>query len=134
MKTKEKALEAVPATKEETAEFGYYSKLLGKPFDTLDELREAEKAKRDEIKKQEELSSKKRERAKEIEDAYKHSMEVRKKAQEMIREADDAYYNLRDEFIKDYGSFHMTYSSNSTEDPIVRASDLLEDVARFLIW
>ena len=43
------------------------------------------------------LAEARKERAKEVEEAYKEAMEAQKK-----------FYELRNQFVKDYGSFHMT--------------------------
>ena len=117
-------------TKTEVVSYGYYSKLLNKPFDTVEELKAAEdeynKAHDEKIK----LAEEKKTRAKEIEDAYKHSMEVRKEAQKMIKEADDKYYELRDKFVSDYGSYHLSYYNDGKES-VVKFSDLIDS---FFKW
>jgi len=99
----------------------YYSEKVKKLFDSEKELETAEKefdAK--ELEEKKKLEAKKA-RATEVEDAYKHSIEVRKEAQKLIDEADNAYYDLRDAFVKDYGSFHMTYK-DSSEKPVTLSS------------
>lgn len=119
---------------QEVVSYGYYSKLLKKPFDKLEDLKTAEdeynKAHEAELKKAEERKI----RAKEIEEAYKHSMQVRKDANELIRKADEAYYKLRNDFIKDYGSYHVSYS-NSNGNEVVTISDLFDSFFNFnKIW
>lgn len=83
----------------------YYSEELSKTFDTEEECLAAEKeyfekleaAKQEKLKLKEEKSA----RAKEVQDAYTEWMEAEKK-----------YKSLRNDFIKDYGYFHATYSSS----------------------
>lgn len=53
------------------------------------------------------LAETRKARAKEIEDAYKAA-----------READRHYLELRNAFVKDYGSFHMTVRSQEAPTPI----------------
>lgn len=73
----------------------YYSEELKKYFNDEAECRKAEKEYEEkhaaELKAKEERAK----RAKEINDAYAH------------------YVKLRNEFIKDYGSFHMTYDDGN---------------------
>ena len=52
------------------------------------------------------LAEARKERAKEIEDAYKEMQDMNKAA----RAAERHYLELRNKFVKDYGSFHMTVS------------------------
>jgi len=112
-------------TKTDVVSYGYYSKLLNKPFDTLDELKAAEeeyhKAHDEELKRAEE----RKQRAKAVEEAYRHSMDVRREANEAIRKADEEYYKLRNEFVKDYGSYHVSYS-NKDGNEVVTVSDLFD--------
>ena len=77
----------------------FYSEKTQKLYNSIEELKNAEK----ELAKQEEEEKAKRDarakRAKEVEDAYKH------------------YKDLLDAFIKDYGSYHMSINdSNSIFD------------------
>ena len=118
-------------TKTEVVSYGYYSKLLNKPFDTVEELKAAEdeynKAHEVELRKTEERKAK----AKAIEAAYKHSMDVRRTAQQAIREADEEYYKLRNEFVKEYGSYHVSYS-NTNGNEVVTVSDLMDSFFKTL--
>ena len=54
----------------------------------------------------------------------------RKEAQKMIKEADDKYYELRDKFISDYGSYHLSYYNDGKES-VVKFSDLIDS---FFKW
>ena len=96
----------------------YYSEKLNKVFDTTEALesaekdyqaKEAEKAKLTEVKKQ---------RADEIKLAYKKTMDAREQARKIIKEADDNYYKLRDKFVEDYGSYHMSYYNDGKNERI----------------
>ncbi|MBO7732410.1 MAG: hypothetical protein J6S67_07650 [Methanobrevibacter sp.] len=105
----------------------YYSEKSKKFYKTEEELKEAEEAfdaERAEIDKR---AAEKKSRAQEVEKAYKHAEEVRKTAAEMIREADKEYYTLRNEFVKDYGSFHMSILEKDSDgdDVIVALSNAL---------
>lgn len=108
----------------------YYSNNTGKIYQTMDDLRAGEAAYQIELEKKENLSSIKRERAKAIEDAYKHTINVRKECSNKIKEADDEYYKLRDAFVKDYGSFHMTYTDSDSGHTSLStfSNDVLSDV------
>ena len=80
-----------------------------KEYATVEECLEDE-AKYDEMiaKKKEEAerkSAERKERAKEVDEAYLAEKEAERK-----------YVELRNKFVKDYGSFHMTYST--TEKPL----------------
>jgi len=82
----------------------YYSDLLKKFYDNEKDCLEAEKAQKAKLEQEEkskkELAEKRKLRAKEVEDAYK-----------AVQEASKNYAKLRNEFVKDYGSFHMTFTS-----------------------
>lgn len=94
----------------------YYSTLTGKLYDTEKDFNEGEKAylaeqekikkeKEEKVKKEKALSKEKSKRAAEIEQAYKD-----------IINAQNKYSELRKQFIKDYGYFHMTFSSTSPNE------------------
>ena len=79
-------------------------------FDALTAKKEAEQKK---------LAEQRRERAREVEDAYKRAVE-----------ADKEFSRLRNKFIHDYGSFHMTYRS---ENDTTTLEDNFQDMLSFLI-
>jgi len=83
----------------------YYSEELKKTFDTEEECVTAEKVylqKLEDAKnKQLKLKEEKTARAKEVQDAYTAWIEAEK-----------TYKSLRNDFIKDYGYFHATYSTS----------------------
>lgn len=122
--------------KVEEPSYGYFSRLLKKDFDTVEELVKAEeefnKAHEAEIKAKEEKKTK----AEAIECAYRNVIEARKdakriieeaqeKASEIIKTAESKYYELRNAFVKEYGSFHSTYTNNNGEETIT-IGDLFE--------
>lgn len=83
----------------------YYSEELKKTFDTEEECVAAEKeylqAIEDEKAKALQLKEEKTTRAKEVQTAYEDWIEAEKK-----------YKSLRNDFIRDYGYFHATYSTS----------------------
>ena len=129
--------------------YGFYSKVLKKPFDTLEELEQAEKEYNEihavEIKAAEE----KKNLAHEVEESYKNYLnvyaqcneefkDVQKKLNEQVAKAKNEYTDLKNEFIKKYGSFHMTYKD---EEPKVEISEdnlddefILNVLRRLWLW
>ena len=93
----------------------YYSETLNKVFENEKECLNAEKeyeAKvEEEEKRKKELADSRKIRAKEVEDAYK-----------AIIDAQKHYNNLKNKFVEDFGSFHMTFST--TDDFHSLFSDL----------
>lgn len=83
----------------------YYSDLLKKVFDSEDACVAAEDKYLTEMEakdaREKELREKRKERAKEVEDALKAVTEAQKK-----------FVDLKREFIKDYGSWHVSFSTN----------------------
>lgn len=88
----------------------YYSEKLNKLFDSEEELDKAEDEFDSQKKEIEAKKEEKKARAKEVEDAYKATIIARKEATKIINEADKKYYDLKNTFIKDYGSFHMSFT------------------------
>jgi multidrug resistance efflux pump len=86
----------------------YYSDILKKTFDTEKACLEAEKAHTDELalaeKQKKELAETRKARAKEVENAFKD-----------LQQAQKNYNELRNKFVKDYGSFHMTFSNQGDD-------------------
>ena len=120
-------------TKETSLSYGFYSKLLNKPFDTLEALQEAELEYRKEHDEKLKLSEEKKARAKEIEDAYKELVQVKKECNEKIREADKKYNDLVNKFIKDYKYYHMTYTDDGVKNAVT-VSDLLDSFFNFRLF
>ena len=103
----------------------FYSELTRKVYDSPEDLEKAElklkeeqeKAKKaaEEAKaKREALAAEKEARAKEVEDAYKEIVKAQKK-----------YNELKNQFIKDYGRFWMSYTDT---DNNVDLMDLFRDL------
>ena len=99
----------------------FYSENLKKFFDTEKEcLAAEEESKRKaevEAKKKEELANARKERAKAIDEA-----------REVMIKAEKDYNKLVREFIKDYGSYHFSYSSNDVDDD--ELNDLFDSLFR----
>lgn len=95
-------------------DYGFYSKLLKKPFDTVEELETAEADYRKKHEAEIKAVEVKKGRAKEVNDAYKNYVEAGKK-----------YDELLDNFIKDYDAFHMTYKESFKPMSLVEIIDKL---------
>ena len=76
----------------------FYSEVTKKLYDTPELAKEAEDAVQAAEEKASKLKEMRAARAKEVTDAYDH------------------FVALREAFLKDYGSFHMTYHRNSKDD------------------
>lgn len=89
----------------------YYSEVLKKTFDSEDECLKAEedyRVKTEEAeKKKAELSNARKARAKEVSDARVEMQNAKQK-----------YTDLLIAFIKDYGSYHMTFSNGDKTEAI----------------
>ena len=81
-------------------DYGYYSKKLNKPFDTLDELKKAEGALEEKEKQVERAKIERATAAKEIEELIKQRDELQKKIDEKLNA-----------FVKKYGSYHYTFKN-----------------------
>ena len=128
-------------------DYGYYSKLLQKPFDSLNELTKAEEAYRAEQKEKENAATQKKADAKKVEDAFKALNDARKtykedltqltkeyseeldnlkKAYELgkkdiqdtLAAAEDTYAKALKAFTDTYGNFHMTLKDGDFETTI----------------
>lgn len=103
----------------------FYSEKTKKLYSTSAELEKDEKALSEKEAEKNKLSETKKIRATEVEKAYKEVLEARKQAQELIRKADDNYETLKNNFVKDFGCYHMTYSTSNDEED-VSVDDLIE--------
>ena len=106
----------------------YYSEILNQLFDSQTALYEAEKAKAEaEEKKKAEEKAKKEERAlraKEVEKALKEANEAQAKAIQLLKN-----------FTKDYGYFHMSYSTddaNKADEKKVKFSNTTDTFLNLL--
>ena len=110
------------AKEEETQNYSYYSNLLKKVFSTKEEMFKEENKYREENKKQLELQQVKRDESKAIKDAYEQYLKVVEESNKKILDAKNEYLKLRSDWIKKYGSFHMTYTS---DDKDITLNDVL---------
>lgn len=101
-------------------DFGYYSKLLQKPFNSVAELKKAEEEYHAEQNEKLAKLGKKKELAHKVEDAYSSYMKILEDGNKQIsdfvskvkkeqQEAYNKYIEERNKFIDTYGSFHMTF-------------------------
>ena len=90
----------------------YYSENLKKLFDTEKDLKEAETKYEVALKAKDDLKAEKKKRAEEVENAYKKTLEIKKEYAKKLDEAEAEFIKLKNKFVEDYGSFHMTYSSS----------------------
>ena len=107
----------------------YYSEKLNKLYDSEEKLFDDERVYEEQLteKKQKEelLKSQRKDRANEIikatEDYNNYVQEAQKKEQELL----DKVISLRNDFIKDYGCFNVSYKTTS---PIVKAPKSIFDI------
>lgn len=85
----------------------YYSELVNKIYDTKEECEKAEEAlaakKKAEEEKQLTLKNERETRSKAVVEAFKKARETEMEANRLMKE-----------FVKDYGSFHMSYNGKSS--------------------
>lgn len=121
--------------------YGYYSKVLKKPFDTIEELTKAEKEYQDEKSLETKKLDEKKEEAKKVKAAYDNYIKTVEESNKVIKELRDkdykayqAYTELKNDFIEKYGYFYQCYYKKSNNDEIpsvytnvLTLSDLLEE-------
>ena len=127
--------------------YSYYSRVLEKPFDSVEELKKAEAAHYDKLKAKEDAASQKKADAKKVEDAFKalnaarkaykedltqltkeyaESLEELKKAYELgkkdihskLADAESAYSAALKEFTGKYESYHLSLKDGDFETTI----------------
>lgn len=127
--------------------YGYYSKVLNRPFDSIEELKEAEAAYYDELKAQEAKVAQKKADAQKVEDAFKALNTARKEYKEKITQltteysealtnlkkafelgkkdmrdtlaaAEDTYATALKEFTAKHKNYHMTLKGDDFETTI----------------
>ena len=85
----------------------YYSEMTNEVYETKEECEKVEKAlvakKQAEEEKQLALKNEREARSKEVVEAFKEAREAETKAQKLLNE-----------FVKDYGSFHISYNGKSS--------------------
>lgn len=106
----------------------YESELTGKTYESKEECLEAEKQHKLQIKGKEERGK----RAKEVKDAYEHYLKVCEEGRKKSTDAYNAYVNLKNEFVKDYGSFHMTVTNEENKLPDVKVEPLFKSMIDFI--
>lgn len=84
--------------------YSYYSNVLKKPFDTVEELQKAEAKYNEEILAKQKAQEQRKARAAEVESALKAADEAYKK-----------YTKLLNAFVKDYGSYHTTITESNSD-------------------
>ena len=110
--------------KERSKEYNmkYYSEMTDKVYETKEECEKAEEAivakKKAEEEKQLALKNERETRSKAVVDAFKKAREAEAEAQKLLKE-----------FVKDYGSFHISYNGKSS---IPSMFDVLNDF--FWFW
>jgi seryl-tRNA synthetase len=133
--------------KKNNVEYGYFSKLLKEPFDTIEELREAEEAYYAKQKAKEDAAVQKKADAQKVDEAFKalnaarkaykedltqltkeyaDSLDNLKKAFELgkkdltnkLAEADEAYQVALKEFTDKYDSYHLSLKDGDHETTI----------------
>lgn len=103
--------------------YGYYSKLLNKPFDTVEELQEAEAKYNAEVKAKEDKAAAKKADAKKVEDAFKAMNAARKdykeKLTQLTKEYSEELTNLKKAF--ELGKKDITSKLAAAEDTYAKA-------------
>lgn len=103
----------------------YYSEITKTMFNTVEELQKAEAAviKREKEKADAEKAkaAQRATRAKEVEKAFKDAEAARRKAAKLLQD-----------FTKDYGYFHMSYSLDDTDEETEKIPDFFGELANFL--
>lgn len=121
--------------------YGYYSKILNKPFDTLEELTKAEREYQDKKSLETKKIDEKKEEAKKVKVAYDNYIKTVEESNKVIKELRDkdykayqTYVELKNNFIEKYGYFYQCYYKKSNNDEIPSIyfdtptlSDLLEE-------
>ena len=99
----------------------YYSEMTDKVYETKEECEKAEEAivakKKAEEEKQLTLKNEREARSKAVVEAFKKARETEMEANRLMKE-----------FVKDYGSFHMSYNGKSS---LPTLADFLDS---FFIW
>ena len=103
----------------------YYSEKLKKLFDTEKDLKAAEKEQEELALVQKKELDIKKEMAKEVEAAYADYVKTVKDSNVLVADANKKYLQLRSDFIKKYGSYHMTYTD---KDGITIQTDSVVDM------
>lgn len=104
---------------EDTQSYSYYSRVLGRPFDTVNELKQAEEAYYAEIKAKEDKAATKKADAKKVEDAFKNLNAARKAYKEKLTALTETYTEdlkiLKKAFENDKVAVHNTLATAEEE-------------------
>ena len=119
--------------KQAVVSYGYYSKVLNKPFDTLEELQKAEAKVLEEQEAKEKLTAEKKARAKEVEEAYLEYQKVKEECYNKMADAERKWLELRDKFAEDYNGYHMTYVNNNGKKTVT-VGELLDVMNKLSNW
>ena len=110
-------------TRKTDVEYGYYSRLLQKPFDSIEELRDAEETYYAEQKAKEDAAAKKKADAVKVEDAFKALNAARKEYKEKLTQLTTEYAesleNLKKAF--DLGKKDIQDTLVAAEDAYAKA-------------
>ena len=98
-----------------SSDYSYYSKLLQKPFDTVNELKRAEAAHLAELKAKEDKTAQRKADAKKVEDAFKYLNNARKAYKESLTKLTNTYTQdlkkLKADFESNRQSIHSALAS-----------------------
>lgn len=97
----------------------YYSDMLNQYFDTEAAAIEAEKAEAEKRALIEKAKAEKEAKAKKVAEERKARAKEIEVAHKAMIEAEKTYNELVDAFVKDFGSYHMTYSSSQDLDGLI---------------
>ena len=97
----------------------YYSDMLNQYFDTEAAAIEAEKAEAEKRALIEKAKAEKEAKAKKAAEERKARAKEIEVAHKAMIEAEKTYNELVDAFVKDFGSYHMTYSSSQDLDGLI---------------
>ena len=143
----------------ETPAYGFYSRILNKPFDSVAELREAEAAYFAEQKAKEDKVAQKKADAQKVEDAFKalnaarkiykesltqltkeYSEELtnlkkafelgKKDCQDKLAAAEEAYSKALKEFTEKHDTFHLSLKGDDFETTISSSNGKIQDAKK----
>ena len=108
-----------PETNKEKISYGFYSKVLKQPFDTLDELNKAEQVHYDAIAAKENKAAEKKADAKKVEDAFVALNRARKDYKDNLLKLTNAYRQdltkLKENFESDKNRVHNALADAETK-------------------
>lgn len=149
----------VQTARKADVEYSYYSRVLNKPFDSIEELREAEAVYRAELKAKEDKAAAKKADAQRVEDAFKAMNAARKDYKEKLTQlteeyskaltdlkkafetgkadihaqlaaAEEVYQKALKEFTSKYDSYHFTLKDGDFETTISGSNKVNKNVEK----